>query len=268
MSVRPQMWVHHEERGRPNSAGGSRRRRLRVLQRCVCDDAWAASPVWRASASAAVTADGGFAPPAVIPSELGFSPVAVDASAVEQLDVRGFTVFESVVDGVWLQQMRAAFEALSAEEGRLGGHEARPQVHPDEFEPPPGVRRLADLVNKGDGVFDRVWSWPTVLTLASHVIRRPFKLSSLNGHEPLSKQALTSVATTEPAYGTQRLHRDWGGGERNVEPDLTQWPGSFFVMNSIWCLDDWTNQAGATRIVRTNYCVDRRGGARSCYCSC
>ena len=43
-------------------------------------------------------------------------------------------------------------------------------------------------------MFDRVWSCPTLLTLASHVIRRPFKLSSLNGHEPLSKQALAALA--------------------------------------------------------------------------
>lgn len=207
----------------------------------------------------------------MVPSELGFSPATVDTAAVEQLDVRGFTVFENVVDGVWLEQMRAAFEALSAQEGRLGGHEARPNLTPDEFEPPPGVRRLADLVNKGDGVFDRVWSWPTVLTLASHVIRRPFKLSSLNGHEPLSqREARTHRAATatgiEPDLGTQRLHRDWGGGERNVLPDLTQWPGSFFVMNSIWCLDDWSDQAGATRMVRTIAVWIRV--AHACHCRC
>jgi len=51
--------------------------------------------------------------------------VAVDAAAVEQLDVNGYTVLENVIDAAWLEQMRAAFEALSAAEGRLAGHEAR-----------------------------------------------------------------------------------------------------------------------------------------------
>lgn len=246
-------------------------RRLHLLQRCVCGPVRSTDAARRrttrfepvTSAGGAMLAERAIVactPLALVPSELhaGFGespwePVAVDATAVKQLDVDGYTIFKNVIDQAWLEQMRTAFEAISAAEGRLAGHEARANLSPEEFEPPPGVRRLADLVNKGNGAFDGVWSWPTVLTLAGHVIRQPFKLSSLNGHEPLSKRGLANAAATtggEPAYGTQRLHRDWGGGERNLEPDLAQWPGNFYVLNSIWCLDDWTNRAGATRMVR------------------
>ena len=139
---------------------------------------------------------------------LGFEPVAVAARHLHELDTDGFTVFPGAIDAVWLGQMRAAFDAIHAAEGRSAGHEARPLIPKDEFEPSPGVRRLADLVNKGSGVFDRVWSWPTVLTLACHVIRRPFQLSSLNGHEPLSYNARELVGEGgEVEFGTQRLHR-------------------------------------------------------------
>ena len=245
-------------------------RRLRAMCRSICGANAGETPVFAAATAAAAAASstsaGAFVePPAVVPAELGFSPAAVSAASVERLNVDGFAVFENVIGDVWLDQMRSAFEALSASEGRLGGHEARPNLRPEEFEPPPGVRRLADLVNKGDGIFDRVWSWPTMLTLASHVIRRPFKLSSLNGHEPLCKTAALQAATEgsgSPAYGTQRLHRDWGGGPHNLEPELREWPGSFYVINSIWCLDDWSNQAGATRMVRdliSHYSICRSG---------
>lgn len=117
----------------------------------------------------------------------------------------------------------------------------------------PGVHRLADLVNKGGGVFDRVWSWPTLLTLADHVIGWAFKLSSLNGHEPipLSQQQRRSSKLKLP-LGTQRLHRDWGGqgeiGPSGSPLDETS-HRRFYVLNSIWCLDDWTKETGATRLV-------------------
>ena len=65
----------------------------------------------------------------------------------------------------------------------------------------------------------------------------------------LTPVAVVTATGNAPPYGTQRLHRDWGGGERDLAPDLTQWPGAFYVMNSIWCLDDWSSQAGATRLV-------------------
>ena len=77
-----------------------------------------------------------------------------------------------------------------------------------------GVRRLADLVNKRE-VFDAVYLQPALLTAALHIFQGPFKLSSLNGHDPLA-------ATPE---------------------------GPFRVVNSMWMLDDFTMDNGATRII-------------------
>jgi ectoine hydroxylase-related dioxygenase (phytanoyl-CoA dioxygenase family) len=91
-----------------------------------------------------------------------------------------------------------------------------------------GTRRLSNLVNKG-AVFDRVWTHPLVLSAVRHVIGRAFKLSSLNARDAL------------PGHGHQGFHTDW-------HPDWT-YTGEFHVCNSIWMLDDFTEQTGCTRIV-------------------
>jgi ectoine hydroxylase-related dioxygenase (phytanoyl-CoA dioxygenase family) len=85
---------------------------------------------------------------------------------------------------------------------------------------------LADLVNKGQA-FDRVYTHPKILAAVFHVIRRDFKLSSLNARDALPKE------------GLQQLHTDW-------DPDSD---GSFHVCNSIWLLDDFTKENGCTRLV-------------------
>jgi ectoine hydroxylase-related dioxygenase (phytanoyl-CoA dioxygenase family) len=67
-----------------------------------------------------------------------------------------------------------------------------------------------------------------VLAGIAHVLQGDLKLSSLN-----SRAAL-------PGEGLQALHADWHGP---VEPD------AYMVCNSIWLLDDFTEQNGATRVV-------------------
>ncbi|MBT5830166.1 MAG: phytanoyl-CoA dioxygenase [Candidatus Latescibacteria bacterium] len=91
-----------------------------------------------------------------------------------------------------------------------------------------GVRRLADLVNKG-AVFDNVYLEPTLLTAVYHILQRPFKLHSLNGHDP------------QQGSGLQNLHADTG------EPTLVG--GPYHTVNSMWMLDDFTATNGATRII-------------------
>ena len=101
-----------------------------------------------------------------------------------------------------------------------------------------GVRRLADLVNKGE-VFDGVYLDPLLLAAVWHVLRRPFKLHSLNAHDPL------------PGHGQQELHADWGG-ERGT--------GRYHVVNSMWMLDDMRADNGATRIVPGSHLFPGRVG--------
>jgi len=150
---------------------------------------------------------------------LGVNAQTLSPQHQDELDRNGFTVFHNVIDAAWLAQLRDAFERITAEEGEDAGKEVNQMV---------GIRRLADLVNKGE-VFDHVYTNPFVLAAARRVIGRPFKIHSLNGHDPL------------PGYGQQSLHPDWGG----ARPDLNV----FSVMNSLWILDDFGQENGATRIV-------------------
>lgn len=140
------------------------------------------------------------------------------AEAARQfLDEHGYLILADVIDRKWLQQLGDRFEELCDAEGQSAGNE----VHQEA-----GTRRLADLVNKG-GMFDGVYTNPRVLEAVHHVIRRDFKLSSLNARDPL------------PGQGLQDLHADW-------DPRTDQ---RFHVCNSIWLLDDFTPENGCTRIV-------------------
>lgn len=94
-----------------------------------------------------------------------------------------------------------------------------------------GTDRLANLVNKGEEL--RVcYTHPRVLAAIYHVLRSDIHLSSLN-----SRFAL-------PGEGHQALHVDWH------EPVQ---PGDYHVCNSIWLLDDFTKDNGATRVVPASH---------------
>src|SRR5438046_6895931 len=77
-------------------------------------------------------------------------------------------------------------------------------------------------------MFEICFTHPRVLAAIAHVLCGEFKLSSLNFRAAL------------PGQGLEGLHADWGSA---VEP------GDYFVCNSIWLLDDFTEQNGATRVV-------------------
>lgn len=150
---------------------------------------------------------------------LGATATTLTPAQREQLDVQGFTIFYNVLDCATLTELRNTFEALIAAEGDAAGKEVSQM---------PGIRRLADLVNKGS-IFDQIYVNPLVLAAAKYLIKRPFKLHSLNGHDPL------------PGHGQQALHPDWGG----ARPDAKR----AYVINSLWMLDDFSAENGATRIV-------------------
>ncbi len=62
----------------------------------------------------------------------------------------------------------------------------------------------------------------------AHVLGQSIKLSSLNYH------------AAKPGMGLQKLHVDWHEAIQ---------PGQYKVCNSIWLLDDFSKENGATRIV-------------------
>jgi ectoine hydroxylase-related dioxygenase (phytanoyl-CoA dioxygenase family) len=150
---------------------------------------------------------------------LGATPDLLSESDRRQLNDVGFLVMEDVLDGSQVEAIRARFDELVALEGDRAGTE----VHQEA-----GTNRVSDLVNKGD-VFDRCWTHPKQLAAIAHVLGgREMKLSSLNGRAAL------------PGSGHQALHADWSKGVA---------PGDYYVCNSLWMLDDFTEDNGATRVV-------------------
>jgi ectoine hydroxylase-related dioxygenase (phytanoyl-CoA dioxygenase family) len=135
------------------------------------------------------------------------------------LDTLGYVVVENVLDPQTLSQVRDRVEDLYTLEGENAG---------SEFRQEPGSRRLANLVDKGD-IFERLIAVPPILELVAHVLGDRFKLSSFNARSanPHSPEA-------------QPLHCDAAA----LPDDQGYW-----VCNTIWLLDDFTLENGATRII-------------------
>jgi ectoine hydroxylase-related dioxygenase (phytanoyl-CoA dioxygenase family) len=137
----------------------------------------------------------------------------------ENLDRLGYVVVEGVLDTRALEAVRQCVEELYTEEGENAG---------SEFRKEPGARRLANLVDKGE-IFQQLIATPTVLELVGHVLGEKFKLSSFNARSanPRSQEA-------------QPLHCDAA-----ALPDEK----GYWVCNTIWLLDDFTPENGATRVI-------------------
>lgn len=144
--------------------------------------------------------------------------IAPDPATALALDTQGYVVLPARLDAVQLATLRLRYDELIAAEGDRAGTE----VHQEG-----GTKRLAHLVDKGI-CFDAIWNDPRVLGCVAHILKRPFRLSSLNGREPLL------------GCGFQSLHADWGG--RLVDEP-------YHVVNSLWLVDDLTPDNGATRVV-------------------
>lgn len=126
---------------------------------------------------------------------------------------------ENILDGKFLQQVRDQVEALYEAEGENAGAEFRKE---------PGARRLANLVDKGE-IFERLVANETILGLVRQVLGDKFKLSSFNARSanPHSEEA-------QPLHCDAAAVADESG---------------FWVCNTIWLLDDFTPENGATRVI-------------------
>lgn len=151
-------------------------------------------------------------------AELGVRPDTLSAEQLEQFDRDGFLPLVGHMPPDLLDGLRARTDELLEKEGASAGHET-PQDK--------GVAALADLLNKGE-IFDRVAQDPVVLAAVFHVLGENMRVYSLNYRAIL------------PGEGHQGLHGDWKGAVA---------PGDFYVVNSMWCLDDFTVENGATRVV-------------------
>jgi hypothetical protein len=109
--------------------------------------------------------------------------------------------------------------------GRILVAEGLREEERQSFESMDGVRRINDLVNKGEA-FEAIWRNPTLQALVASVLTEPFRLHSLNGHDPL------------PGRGHQALHADWRPAafdSDGQQPQVTPESG-YGVVNSIWML--------------------------------
>lgn len=145
--------------------------------------------------------------------ECGVTESTLLPAEKEALDREGYVVFRDVVDADSLARLRVAFEsACDTSDGAAKDS---------------GTRHANDLVNH-DPVFQSVYTHPRLLAAVHQILRVPFRLAQMNGREPL------------PGYGQQGLHADWTARARG-EP--------YRIVTSIWLLDDFTKDNGATRLV-------------------
>ena len=151
-------------------------------------------------------------------AELGVGDGLLSPDEKAFLDEKGYLP----LPGILSEEVRAAMVRRVDELAAAEGDKAGSEVHQEA-----GTTRLSDLVNK-DPIFEVCFTHPKVLAAISHVLGGDLKLSSLNYRAAL------------PGHGLQALHCDWG---RAVEP------GDYYVCNSIWLLDEFTAENGATRVV-------------------
>jgi ectoine hydroxylase-related dioxygenase (phytanoyl-CoA dioxygenase family) len=136
-----------------------------------------------------------------------------------QLDELGYLVLPGFVPSPMLAELRERVEMLWAQEGSEAG---------SEFRHEPGARRLANLVDKG-AIFADIVAMPEILECIEHVIGPGYKLSSLNAR-----------STNPNNAESQPWHADSGA----IADERGYW-----VCNSLWMLDDFTPENGATRMV-------------------
>ena len=150
--------------------------------------------------------------------EFGVRDDTLSSGEKHFLDVNGYLPIEEVLTQEQIANMIRRLDKLAA----LEGEEAGKELHQEG-----GTIRVSNLVNKGP-MFEIGFSHPRVLAAIQHVIGPRFKLSSLD-----CRMAL-------PGQGHQAFHADWRSG---VEP------GDYYVCNSMWLLDDFRVENGATRVV-------------------
>lgn len=147
--------------------------------------------------------------------EYGVTETALSAREREALDRDGYIVLSEIIDAEWQARLRSAFESGYQKDG---GATAVKES---------GTRHVNDLVNR-DPVFEGVFTHSRVLAGVYHVLRDAFRVGQIGGRDPL------------PGYGQQGLHADWTARSK-CEP--------FRIVTTIWLLDDFTSENGATRVV-------------------
>jgi ectoine hydroxylase-related dioxygenase (phytanoyl-CoA dioxygenase family) len=159
-------------------------------------------------------------------NQLGVGVTDSTPSERGHLDRYGFVVLEGILTPDCIERFSRRLDELIRIEGPFAGRETNIEE---------GTVRLANLVNK-DAIFEICVTSRRLLAAVDHVLDGDLKLSGLNCRVVL------------PGGGEQELHPDWG------EPVQR---GSYQACNSIWCIDEFTADNGATRVVPGSHLFER-----------
>lgn len=161
--------------------------------------------------------------------QLGATSNTLTDEEKQQLDRDGFLPFPGFLTTAQTKELADRFDELLAEEHQGAGLEAHQEK---------GADRLGNLVNK-DPIFEQCFTHPRILAAMDHVLAGDIKLNSLNGRSAI------------PGEGLQALHTDFslGTGDTRRFVETAVEPGQYRVCNSIWLLDEFTEENGATRVV-------------------
>ena len=141
------------------------------------------------------------------------------------LDEQGYLPLPGLMSPEQVNIFRRRLEDLIRTEGEAAGAE----VHQEA-----GTYRLSDLINK-DAIFDFCYTHPKLLAAIRRILTSDFKVHSLNCRFAL------------PGQGLQALHMDWRPRDDADRERVRS--GEYFVANSLWLMNDLTEENGATRLV-------------------
>jgi ectoine hydroxylase-related dioxygenase (phytanoyl-CoA dioxygenase family) len=157
---------------------------------------------------------------------LGASGSLLTEAERHALDEDGFVMFKELFTTETAERLRRRLDELIAEaEADPEAAASRPVGRVELLD---GVIIMQDLVAAGTEFHD-VMFHPRVLAAVAHVLGSDFRLYDLN-----------SLTITPRGGYRQALHRDW------LEEVA---PGDFQACHSIWLVDEFTEENGATRVV-------------------
>ena len=135
--------------------------------------------------------------------------------ALQELEIYGFTILENVLDTETAEYMRETLKRCERDHGTESGHRG-------------SASHVANLPVM-DRVFHQTIDHPRVLPLLEHFLQPSLILGSLNSR------------IVRPGDGYQGLHSDIPAYMLNMDTPV--------MMNTVWMLDDFSLDNGATRLI-------------------
>ena len=153
----------------------------------------------------------------------------------QQLDEQGYLIFKSLLASADVENILARLEKLWELEGDQAGEENYIE---------PGVRRLANLANKGD-LFRSLYAHPQVLGLVEAVMGPEVRASMVNARDVPPHTGVRMPFRMDP---DKRRARDERG---------------YSAATAIWMLDAFSRANGATAFVPGSHLLGKSPGKLS-----